>query len=283
MPPDLDAALLRAFVASARAGSISGAAAALGRTQPALSLQVRRLEHMVGDRLLRRAPSGVSLTEAGEALLPLAERILALSAEVLNGGQKSRGLAGHCGIGVLEDLVSSSLPAALAEFARQHPGISLEAVSSGGAAMRAAYDAGRIQLALGNVDHFAQAPRWTSRLPVCWAASPELDLTTDPLPLILFSLPCGWRAPVLAALDNAGRRWRVAFESTSLTGIQAALRAGVGVAAVIPATVGPGLAIVGPKEGLPPLPDVEIGLLRRPGTEGDALVDAVEELLRRLV
>ncbi len=283
MPPDLDAALLRAFVASVRAGSISGAAAALGRTQPALSLQVRRLEQMVGRPLLRRAPSGVSLTEAGESLLPLAERILALSAEVLDRGQRRQGLAGHCGIGVLEDLVSSSLPAALAEFARQHPGISLEVVSSGGAEMLRAFESGRIQLALGNVAHFTQAPRWKTRLPVCWAASPDLDLTSDPLPLVMFSLPCEWRAPVLAALDGAGRRWRIALESTSLFGVQAAVRAGLGVAAILPATVGPGLAIVGPKEGLPALADVEVGLVRRPGTEGDALVDAVEGLMRRLV
>jgi DNA-binding transcriptional LysR family regulator len=282
MPADLDIALLRAFVASARGGSISRAAAGLGRTQPAVSQQVRRLEVLLGSSLLRRAPSGVSLTEAGEAFLPYAERIMALSSEAFANAGRGRAFAGRCGVGLIEDLAASSLPSVLAEFARLHPGAALEVITAPGPVMREAWETGRIQLAFSDASYFAQPPRWTASFPLVWATSPRMDLSADPLPLVLFSQPCEWRAPVLAALDAAGRRWRVVFESTGVPGVQAAVRAGLGAAALLPEAVGPGMVPRGSAEGLPALPSVELGLVRRPGTEGDPLIDAVELLLKRL-
>jgi len=84
---------------------------------------------------------------------------------------------------------------------------------------------------------------------------------------------------VLDALKAAGRSRRTAFESTGPAGAQAAVRAGLGVAALLPSDLEPGRTA----RGLPDLPDVELGLVRRPGTEGDPLVDAGEEVLRRLI
>ena len=78
MVRDLEITLLRSFVTAVRAGSISGAATALGQTQPALSQQLRRLESTVGRPLLHRSTAGVSPTRAGEELLPYADRILSL-------------------------------------------------------------------------------------------------------------------------------------------------------------------------------------------------------------
>jgi DNA-binding transcriptional LysR family regulator len=282
MTADFDVGLLRAFVASARGGSISRAAAGLGRTQPGVSQQLRRLEALLGCALLRRAPSGVSLTEAGEAFLPYAERIVALSAEAFASTGRGRTFTGRCGVGLIEDLASASLPSVLADFARLHPGTVLEVMTGPGPAMREAWETGRIQLAFCDTDYFPQPPRWSAQFPLVWATGPRMDLSTDPLPLVLFSQPCNWRAPVLAALDAAGRRWRVAFESTGVSGVQAAVRAGLGVAALLPEAVGPGMTARGSAEGLPTLPSVELGLMRRPGSEGDPLVDAVEVLLKRL-
>lgn len=276
MAADLETALLRAFLTAARAGSISRAAAALGHSQPALSQQLRKLERAIGQPLLRRTATGVSLTKAGEALLPYAERILALSAEALQVPQQ--GLIGHCGIGLIEDLAAVPLPQALADFARVHPGATLELVSAPGPAMREAFTTGRLHLALCDPSYLPEPPRWTVRLPLAWATGPGVDPSVDPLPLVLFSQPCRWRAPLLDALDAAGRAWRIVFESTSLAGVTAAVRAGLGITALLPANLDPGTAA----PGLPDLPDVELGLVRRSDTEGDPLVDAVEALLRQL-
>lgn len=280
MARDLETALLRSFVTTVRAGSISRAAAALGRTQPALSQQLRKLERAVGSPLLHRAPSGVSPTRMGEELLPYAERILALSAQAL--AETGRALTGHCGVGLHEDLTASRLPQALADLARLHPDATLEVLSLSSAAMREAYDTGRVQLVLDEVTDLPWPPRWTVRLPLVWAVGQGVATNADPLPVVLFSNTCAWRTSVLETMEGAGRRWRVAFESNSLAGVLAALRAGLGVAALLPANLEPAMACHD-TAALPALPDVELGLARHPDTEGDALIDAVETALRRMI
>lgn len=276
MASDLETALLRAFLTAARAGSISRAAAALGHSQPALSQQLRKLERAVGEPLLHRTATGVALTRAGETLLPYAERILALSAQALRAPREA--LTGHCGVGLIEDLAVAPLPQALADFGRVHPGATIELISAPGPGMREAFTTGRLHLALCDPSYLPEPPRWTVRLPLAWVAGPGIDVGIDPLPLVLFSQPCRWRAPLLDALDAAGRTWRIVFESTSLAGVRAAVRAGLGVTALLPANLDAGETVA----GLPDLPDVELGLVRRSGTEGDSLVDAVEAVLRQL-
>lgn len=280
MARDLETALLRSFVTVVRAGSISRAASALGRTQPGLSQQVRKLESAVGRPLLHRSPSGVSLTRAGEELLPYAERILSLSAQALT--ETGRALTGRCGVGLLEDLAAAQLPQALADLARLHPGATLEVLSCSTAEMREAYDAGRVQLVLDEVPVLPAPPRWTVRRPLVWAFGQSVDVTADPLPVVLFSGTCTWRTSVLEALERAGLRWRVAFESNSLVGVLAAVRSGLGVAALMPTNLEPGM-VGHDTSALPALPDVELGLARHPRTVGDPLIDAVETALRRTI
>jgi DNA-binding transcriptional LysR family regulator len=280
MAKDLETALLRSFVTAVRAGSISRAATALGQTQPALSQQLRKLESAVGRPLLHRSPSGVSPTRAGEELLPFAERILSLSAQALV--ETGRSLTGRCGVGLLEDLAASQLPQALADLAGLHPDATLEVLTYSKAAMREAYDAGRVQLVLDEVPLVPGPPRWTVRRPLVWAIGHGVDVDADPLPVVLFSHPCFWRTSVLATLEQADRRFRVAFESNSLVGVLAALRAGLGVAALMPGNLEPTMTRHD-ANGLPALPDVELGLARHPRTQGDPLIDAVETALRRMI
>ncbi|MCX5315794.1 LysR family transcriptional regulator [Streptomyces sp. NBC_00154] len=280
MARDLETALLRSFVTIVQAGSISRAAITLGHTQPALSQQVRKLERAIGRPLLYRSPSGVSLTRAGEELLPYAERILSLSAQALT--ETGRTLTGRCGVGLLEDLAASQLPQALADLARLHPGATLEVLSMSNAAMQEAYDTGRVQLVLNEVPAVPGPPRWTVRRPLVWAIGQGVDVAADPLPVVLFSNMCSWRTAVLETLERADRPWRVAFESNSLVGVLAAVRAGLGVAALMPTNLEPAMACHD-ADALPTLPDVELGLARHPRSEGDPLIDAVETALRRMI
>jgi len=280
MARELEIALLRSFVTAVRAGSISRAATALGQTQPALSQQLRRLEGVVGRPLLYRSPSGVQPTRAGEELLPYAERILSLSTQALS--DTGRALTGHCGVGLLEDLAASQLPQALADLARLHPGATLEVLCLSTAAMREAYDAGRVHLVLDEAPDLPGPPRWTVRRPLVWAIGQGVDVAADPLPVVLFSNTCAWRTAVVETLERTDRSWRVAFESNSLVGVLAALRAGLGVAALMPVNVEPVMAFHD-VDALPALPDVELGLARHPRTEGDPLIDAVETALRRMI
>ena len=67
---------LRCFVAIAREGSVSRAAASLHLSQPAVSLQLKGLEDSAGLLLFKRSPGGLTLTEAGAMLLPHAQNAL---------------------------------------------------------------------------------------------------------------------------------------------------------------------------------------------------------------
>jgi DNA-binding transcriptional LysR family regulator len=282
MALDLDIGLLRNFLVCTRLGSISRAAQSLGRTQPALSQQLRRLEDIVGEALLRRAAKGVSLTEAGAAFLPYAERILALSGEALAGFPGAK-LSGRCSVGVIEDFMGTALPAVFADFGRLHPETTLEVVSLLGMETQPALDAGRIQLALCDTAFLAGPLRWRKRVPMLWAAAEYFDASMDPLPLVMFSEPCPWRGLVQSALSAAGKSSRIVFESGSLTAVQAAVRAGLGVTTLLPTAMAQGIVSAPVSQFLPPLPEIEIGLSRRPESEGDVLASAVESMLKQLI
>src|ERR1700709_1826626 len=77
----LDSDLLRMFVAIADSGNVTRAAGDIGRTQSAVSLQLKRLEERVGKPLFDRGPRGVTLTEGGNQILPYARRIVGLMDE----------------------------------------------------------------------------------------------------------------------------------------------------------------------------------------------------------
>jgi DNA-binding transcriptional LysR family regulator len=148
-----------------------------------------------------------------------------------------------------------------------------------------AKDAGRLDLALADTLLIDAAPRRRRVCHLVWVAAPNFDARErDPLPLVLLRHPCEWRVRTVQALDQSGRRWRTAFESGSLTAIQAAVRAGVGVATLLPGNVEFGMTILDPAvTHLPSPPDVELALYRRPGLRGDAITDVLEGLLWKAV
>jgi DNA-binding transcriptional LysR family regulator len=280
---DLDVSALRCFTAAVRAGSMSRAAAALGRTQPAVSQQIRRLEDVLGQRLVRRIATGVALTPEGESLLPLAERILALNDEAER-HVRGRATSGRRRIGMIEDVAASGLQMALADFAHVHPELELDVLVAEAGTMRDAFAAGQLDLAVGDPALIGGTPRKRRVCGLVWVAAPSFDPTREPLPLVLFRHACEWRVRTVNALDGAGRSWRAAFESGSLTAIQAAVRAGVGAATLLPGNVDSGMIVLEPRgHGLPAAPQVELGLYRRPGLRGDGITDLLEGLLWRAV
>src|SRR5262249_14629413 len=151
MTRDVDTAALRCFVTAVRTGSMGRAAEVLGRTQPAISQQLRRLEDILDCSLLRRSASGVVMTPEGEAFLPLAERILALNDEAQAHVRSRAGRdGGRRRIGLLEDIAASGLQMALADFAHVHPELELDVTVADGDAMRDAYRTGKLDLVLSD-------------------------------------------------------------------------------------------------------------------------------------
>src|SRR3712207_252911 len=122
LPPGLDPDLLRSFVLIAEGGSFTRAAQIVGRTQSAVSMQIRRLEDMLGQPLLHRGPRGVETTPHGAWLLERARRLLAMHDDII-ASFRNPAVAGAVRLGTPDDYALRWLPGILARFAETHPEI----------------------------------------------------------------------------------------------------------------------------------------------------------------
>ena len=258
MPRDvnLDLDLVRTFVTIADTRSFTRTGERLGRSQSAISLQVRRLEERLGVKLLARDPRRVGLTEAGEAFLPKARRLLRVNDEIL-----SRQL------GAPEDFATVHLPDILGAFARAHPRVALAVTCDLTLNLLDRLQAGALDLAL--VKREPLGPDLGVRVwrePLVWVAADRAVMRPDePAPLVIAPAPCVYRRRAVAALEARGRTWRAAYTSPSLAGQHAALRAGLGLTVLPREMVPDDLVLLGEADGLPPLEDAEIALLKARG------------------
>jgi DNA-binding transcriptional LysR family regulator len=123
----MDMDQIRTFVAVARGRSFSGAAAALHRSQPAISRRIELLEREFDISLFERLRSGTVLTDAGAALLPFAETVLAAAADGAEALRAvNQGDAGKVSLALVGTLANPALTNALRKFGRKYPGVQLD-------------------------------------------------------------------------------------------------------------------------------------------------------------
>ncbi|BBK38860.1 LysR family transcriptional regulator [Allostella sp. ATCC 35155] len=256
---DLDPLLLRSFIAVARAGTISAAAQQVGRTQSAVSMQMRRLEAVVGQPILYRTGAGVALTAAGDRLLRHAERILVAQDEAL-ADVAGKGLRGTIGFGCPEDYLTAFFPAILRSFGADHGGVEIEVVCAPTIELRPLLQRRRIDLALVSLPEDAEPRRIIRPEKLVWVADrprPEI-LASRILPLALSAPGTIDHDAARKAMDRAGRAYRIAFASSSLAGLLAVTRSGQAISVVTRSAVPADLHVLdGP---LPPLPAIGISL-----------------------
>jgi len=259
LPPGLDPDLLRSFVLVAEGGSVTRAAERVGRTQSAVSMQMRRLEETLGQPVLRRGPRGLAPTEKGTWLLERARTVLALHDEIL-ATFHAPPVAGQVRLGSPDDYALQWLPGVLARFAATHPAVEVDVVCMSSEELVRRLAEGRVDLALVTEGHGAAGEEvW--RGPLRWVGPSGAGLhARDPLPLALAHPGCSWRRATVEALGRAGRRARVTYNSTTQSGCFAVALAGLALTVSTPARLPPGLAWLGEAEGLPALPEMGIQL-----------------------
>ncbi len=277
---DLSIDQLRSFVTIAETGSYTRAAERLYRTQPALSLQIKRLEERLGTRLFQRNGRQTTVTEAGQVLLTYARRILNLNEEAL-ARLSIVEAEGAVRVGVLEEVTLGPLVELLTKFGRLCTKIQVELQVATSSELAERIAADKLCLAVANSAYTSEAvlPLWQE--PHVWAASESLSIgEEDSLPLVMWpgEYPCSMRDVALEALDQRGRRWHVVFSSLSLAAEQAAVRAGLGIGMLAQSAVTPDMRLLGPEDGLPPLPSAEIALYRSTDATSEA-VDCLADFL----
>ncbi|MBK8534136.1 MAG: LysR family transcriptional regulator [Candidatus Competibacteraceae bacterium] len=262
MPAQLDPDLLRTFVTIVDAGGFTPAARQVHRTQSAVSMQVRRLEETLGQALFQREGRGVQLTPDGEALLGYARRLLRLHDEAVAALTRPD-LAGLVRIGTPDDYVDRFLPEILVRFARAFPRVQVEVNCEPSMTLRRWLAEERLDLALITCTPGAETGEVLRREPTVWAtAERHLAHEHEPLPLALFQPGCPFRDWALAGLNGIGRTYRIAYTSASISGVLAAVTAGLAVTVLCRSVLPVGVRPLGGEEGFPPLPPASITLHR---------------------
>jgi DNA-binding transcriptional LysR family regulator len=230
MNTPLESDLLRTFVAVAETSNFTKAAEMVGRTQSAVSMQIKKLEDGIGTPLFERGSRGVALTKQGNVLLTKARRVIMLLDETA-ASMRQPSLSGVVRIGIPEEYGSSVLPRALRNFDQLHPGVEIIVNFGRSSVLIDALNGGKLDLAVV----YEQGDYTTSEVlrtdPTVWVTSDihETHLRS-PLPVAMYS-GVGWaRTLSLALLDRLQKDYRIAYVSDTSNGLMAAVQAGLGIA-----------------------------------------------------
>ncbi len=283
MRPTFDMDALRTMVVGTDLGSFVRAASQLGRSQSAVSMHLKKLEEQAGQVLFRRNGRGLAPTEAGEALLTYARRIIALNDEAAASLGAPIATA-SVRIGLPQDLFDDVMPEVMTRFSRRRSGVHLEVRAGRNHGLEDEVNAGRLDVAVA----FFPARSDThgtllASLPMAWLGTKELAKPSgdEPVPLVIFDHPCLFRQTALQVLEGKGRRWRLSLTTPSLPGVWAALRSGYGISVRPAYPVPNGLRDVGAELGLPKLPAIELRMIA--GTELSPAASDLRDIVAEVV
>jgi len=274
----VDMRVLRSFVSVVDTGSITETARRLGRTQPAITLQMKRLEELTGRTLFKQDSRRPLLTDEGDMVLSYARSILRLHDELL-ARLTSPEIEGHVVLGTPDLYAAYLLPSILALFRQKFPRIQVELRCALSTPLVSLVHRGEVDIALvtrmkglsgGEVVHSEQ---------LIWVMGEGHDVhLAEPVPLAL--LPPGniYRDHAIDGLERAGRKWRIACVSESVGGLQAAVFSGMAITVLGRSALVHGMRQIGINEYFPPLPKVELLLYRASGQSTPA-ANALHEYL----
>ncbi|HVV42846.1 MAG TPA: LysR substrate-binding domain-containing protein [Nitrobacter sp.] len=261
----LDLDLLRSFVSVIDAGGFTRAGERVHRTQSTVSQQIKRLEEDFGRPLLNRIGKKVVPTEDGERLLAYARRLLALAEETRDVLARPKP-EGVVRLGLNEDFAAYRLTELLGHFMRSRPGLRLDVRTDQSASLRRDLERGELDLALfkraagekGGISVWPERVHWVT------SKAHPVNLEGQSVPLIGFPPGCLYRAGAIHAIESAGRNWHMAYTSSSLAGIQAAVAAGLGLSILSEMAILPEHRVLTAKDGFAPIDRTEVALVASP-------------------
>ena len=276
----LDSDLLRTFVAVADTQNFTKAGQIVGRTQSAVSVQMRKLEEQLGETLFDRGSRGVLLTRQGQTLLTRARRVVALLEEAAQ-SMKDPGLSGLVRIGIPEEYGSSVLPAALRNFDLLHPGVEV-IVSLGPSAKHvAALTNGQLDLAVVYEPGEKTRHEILRNDATVWVTSRVHEThLRSPLPVAMYSSDGWYKLLSLAILDRAGYEYRLAYLAEGSTGLIAGVQAGLGIAPLSRSRIPDDCRELTEAEGFPLIDDSNV-VLRLPSTRMSSATQGMANAIRK--
>ncbi|WP_038470268.1 LysR substrate-binding domain-containing protein [Arthrobacter sp. PAMC 25486] len=273
-----DPVQLKTFLALADTRNFTRAAERLGISQPTVSQHVRKLEQAAGRVLVTRDTRELRLTDNGDAMAGFARTILSAN-DAATRYFSGVAMRGRLRFGTADDLAITGLPRILREFRQLYPQINLELTVSQSDQLHRRLKAGALDLVFVKWVSGAQEGEVVKKDTFDWVGLEQTVLEPgDPVPVIVYPAPSLSRKLALDALEDAGRTWRVTCTTKQISGVLAALRAGIGIAVMPTSLVPEDLKIITRRFDLPPVGDVDFTLMRNPlaNTEVvDALTRAI--------
>ena len=259
---NIDTVTLQCFIAVAETGSFTKAADRVGRTQPAISQQINKLENMLNKPLLIRSKI-LALTPEGEIFLRYARQIFALYREAIDRFREPE-LEGKVHFGLPENFATLYLSEVLADFSRIHPRILLNIECDLTLNLFNKFKKKEFDIVLVKMNRPEDFPNgvdvWSE--PLKWVGDSNMIDHHKPIPLVLSPPPCVYRTAAINTLEEVKQSWRLVFLSTSYASTIAAVKAGMGIT-VMPSSMIPDELQAVAAKTLPSLPDTHISLLKQ--------------------
>jgi DNA-binding transcriptional LysR family regulator len=276
--PDIDIGLLRCFTCVADQGSFTAASHALQLSQSAVSLQIKRLEQVMGRRVFDRTSRSIVLTRDGELLLADARRILALNDEIIQ-RTLAAPLRGRLRVGIVEHFLPYHIPSILSEFLARYPEVQMDIESGRSGDLRASYRRSQLELLIAEPDGdrrptLSEELRWTTA--PSRALPGQIGTNGQAIRLALRTPDCPFREKAIAALQHAEIPYQITYTSACLLGVIAAAEAGLGVTVLGQSAV---LKDLTELVGLPALGTHEMAVVGV-ADEGNHLTDTLAEFIR---
>lgn len=273
--PMLDLDVLRTFVAIAETGSFTLAANAVFRTPSAVSMQIKKLEEILGVSVFLRDARSVSLTQDGQMLMGYARRMLALNREAVSKFIVPE-IAGVVRLGSADDYGERVLPNVLKRFAQTHPAIAVDVTIDQSANLHRRMAERQLDITLFTACRLMPAEAEVLLTePLVWGgAKGGCAHLREPLPLSIWEEGCAWRSDALEALGRSGRDYRIAYMSAHAAGQRAAILADLAVAPLPKSFIGDEIVGLGPEEGLPALSNYNLAMIVAPDASAPVLAAA---------
>ncbi|MDK1288597.1 LysR family transcriptional regulator [Pseudoalteromonas umbrosa] len=272
---------LRTLVTVVEVGGFAKAGELLGLSQPAVSLQIRRLEDLLGCKLFKKQGQRQVLNQYGELLLPQAKQMLQYNDAILQ-QFTSESVTGRVRLGIPSEFAARILPAIIGDFVSLYPDVALEVKSrlSKHLLSVSRQDQFDLVLALNEELESVSHPIFM-RDQLVWVG--DLNLAKkEVITLVTAPEGCIYRRRAIEALQQSGRPFRIVYSNADLTGLTAALKEGLGITVLAKNTVPSELTYQEHTPQLPELGEIGISLIKNTQESAHAVNKLAEFIALRL-
>lgn len=253
---------LRTLVSVIELDGFAKAGERLGRSQPAISLQIKRLEEQLGKRLFTKVGQRQRANQDGMLLYQQAKNMLSINDDIFRQFEQAS-LKGRLRLGIPSEFATTLLPSIIGEFSNLYPDVTLEVTSSLSRKLlseefRSEFD---LVLALVNPDQDTTG-ELVLRDKLVWVGDKTMAKFAASVPLVMAPTGCIYRSRAIEMLKQQTTAWRISYTNADLYGLIAAIKQGLGVTALASTSVPKELDIIRHKN-LPNLGSVKICLFNQ--------------------